>query len=347
MLVKEMHIELDLVAKRVASKNNLVIKKQEADWFLNKGMDNFMRSRRNPQNSRKGIGLDETKKRVEELHTLMTTVYTSFYKNDDLSQFAFLPDDFDMHVRDSYYAGYNCNGLTLTNTNTPVYIAVLPFTNLGDLFASYTIQELDSSNNVLKTLAVHTGAIAETDQKFEVLREVLYKLRQIDDLEVYWERFNNKYYENSLIFVRKSLGTTSKVRATNGVQTSVVSYTQITLVQQTTTNSIVKSGRGRLHQNNEVDEILNYSFTSTVVDSPVTTIQDGKLIVYHDNTFIINSGVLTYIRKPRPINLDLGWNCEIPEPHHYEVVLHGAEELLVARGYQNVNLVNNMVGLKE
>lgn len=341
-----MHIELDLIAKRVASKSNLVIKKEEADWFLNKGVNNFL-LRRNPDNTRKGIGFHETKKRMEEIHTLLETVNLSLYKNDSNSQFAYLPDDFYGHNRDSYISAYNCNGVVATDTTTPLYYAVVPFANLGDLFATYTVQELNPSNAVIFTLAIHTGAITEMAQGFEVVRELLYKLRLNTDLSVYWERFGDIVSPNSFIFVRKVLNGQTKIRVTNGTTSSDVNYTQLSVTRQTVSNATVVSGTGRLHQDNELDEILRYSFTSTVPVSPVSTIANGKLIVYHDSTFIFNSCILSYIRKPRPINLDLGWNCDLPEDAHSEIVLLAAEELLAYRGYQNVNAVSKMVGLKE
>jgi hypothetical protein len=61
-------------------------------------------------------------------------------------------------------------------------------------------------------------------------------------------------------------------------------------------------------------------FNKTGYRTPSYTFEENFIDFYSDNTFVVDYAILKYIRKPKPINLNLGQGCELAEHTHQEIV---------------------------
>ena len=73
-------------------------------------------------------------------------------------------------------------------------------------------------------------------------------------------------------------------------------------------------------KSNDSWKLLDTSFGTTIAHSPLTDLEQGRLISYHRKKFIIGSQILQYIRKPRTINVNLGIDCELNVNVHDKIV---------------------------
>ena len=85
----------------------------------------------------------------------------------------------------------------------------------------------------------------------------------------------------------------------------------------------------RLTNSEVIDNVLDYPFSKTRYNSVVSTLRKGKVQVYHDSTFLINSVILEFIRKPRKVNINLNISCDL-NPNVHEKVIDLAVERTAA-----------------
>lgn len=67
---------------------------------------------------------------------------------------------------------------------------------------------------------------------------------------------------------------------------------------------------GRLVKSQDIEHFLEHSYGSTI-SSPLITMGDGKLQIYHDNKFVIEQVILTYVRPPAKIDSTINVNCDV------------------------------------
>jgi hypothetical protein len=84
----------------------------------------------------------------------------------------------------------------------------------------------------------------------------------------------------------------------------------------------------KFSQQDDIFRLLDDPFNSTTHTSPLTTIRGGFIDIYTNAIFITSSVKITYLRKPQPINLSLGYNCELPDHTHEEVIAMAASSIL-------------------
>jgi hypothetical protein len=84
----------------------------------------------------------------------------------------------------------------------------------------------------------------------------------------------------------------------------------------------------KFSQLDDVYRLLDDPFNTTTEKSPLTTIRDNYIDIYTSAIFIIDSVKITYIRKPLPISLPLGYNCELPEHAHQEILAMAVSSIL-------------------
>ena len=76
----------------------------------------------------------------------------------------------------------------------------------------------------------------------------------------------------------------------------------------------------RFSQQDDVYRLLDDPFNTTYKREPLTTIRNNFIDVYTSSIFIIDEVKITYIRKPIPISLTLGYDCELPDHTHQEII---------------------------
>ena len=97
-------------------------------------------------------------------------------------------------------------------------------------------------------------------------------------------------------------------------------------------NSSVENVLNRFSQQDDIYRLLNDPFNTTFEKEPLTTIRDSFIDVYTSSIFIIESVKITYIRKPLPISISLGYDCELPEHTHQTIV-----DMAVASGLERTS----------
>jgi len=84
----------------------------------------------------------------------------------------------------------------------------------------------------------------------------------------------------------------------------------------------------KFSQQDDIYRLLDDPFNSTTHTSPLTTIRGNFIDIYTNAIFITSSAKITYLRKPQPISLSLGYNCELPDHTHEEVIAMAASSIL-------------------
>ena len=84
----------------------------------------------------------------------------------------------------------------------------------------------------------------------------------------------------------------------------------------------------KFSQQDDIFRLLDDPFNATTHTSPLTTIRGNFIDIYTNAIFITSSAKITYLRKPQPINLSLGYNCELPDHTHEEVIAMAASSIL-------------------
>lgn len=74
----------------------------------------------------------------------------------------------------------------------------------------------------------------------------------------------------------------------------------------------------RYSQSDDIYKLLDDPFNKTKHNKPISDINNNKLNIYTDDTFIVSDVILNYLRKPKEISLQQG--CEIPESFHEEII---------------------------
>jgi len=85
-------------------------------------------------------------------------------------------------------------------------------------------------------------------------------------------------------------------------------------------NNAIKSGIhfNRYSQSDDIYQLLSDPFNKTKHDKPISDINNNKLNIYTDDTFIVSDVIINYLRQPKEISLEQ--SCEIPKTFHEEII---------------------------
>lgn len=93
----------------------------------------------------------------------------------------------------------------------------------------------------------------------------------------------------------------------------------------------------------DIDNFLQHAY-GTVTSSPIATLVDGKLLVYHDSKFNINEIYLTYVRPPITVDSINEVDCDLPLSYHGKIVDETVQFIMAYTSnpaYQAVAIENN------
>lgn len=346
MTTKEMHIGLDLQLQKMNSSAYGNIRPEEKDWLLNESVLRFIKQRISPKSNLKREGFQDTIKRYDDLEEIITDVPISLYKNDDDSLYGTLPYNYFHLVKSKSKIAYDCNGLTNTsNVNVDQRIAIVPFKDAPETLYSEFKIELHSGGVYYDLINIedypsYEDGLATVDAKFILINLVLEEWNKIGGgaFFVVWETYDNMYYKDSFIFVHPST-THTGIRITTDTVDEYPTFVSNTQVKYNYTITNIINGADRLIRNNEIDGLLDHPFGTTIPTSPLTILKDGRIILYHQKKFISNSSVLTIIRKPRKIDINLNQSCELNPNVHEEIVdmtVQRIKAILDSGNYKNI-----------
>lgn len=335
MTVREMHIEINQSLQKVAANLTRKYLSPEIDWVLNKIQNRFIQQCLRPvsladPSLQKFRFADQI--RTDALKNLTVTGKTITAweiptYTDRVS--CFLPADY-MFLMADVSNMYNLCGATAITTANKTWFKTLelsqsPLTS-GPYYTSGNSITVDTTSiNIpasLPTFNTYTGFNKKEDVVF--LKDyIIYKFRELG-IPVYWERYGNIYRPNKFI-IPTGLGTVAPsltltlVWDNTAVTSSADEYidiNELTLPPSRTASTYTTDNR--LTSNYDISSIYT-PYYGPSIKSPVSELSDHVLYVYHDNNTIVNSVTISYIRKPRPISLSLGLDCEVSSAFHQTI----------------------------
>jgi len=349
MLVREMHIGIDIGLQKMNSEKLEDFGPEEKDWVLNEIQLRHIKNRSSRKSNPKKDGLQDTVKRYEDIEDLIETASLPVYKKDSETMFALLPQDHFILLDNTSEVIYDCNGITKTEGTTTKKISVVPFKeDLTKLYEEYNLAYDDGTGLVtifdmqdyaFTENATVGGGLKDNEERFYIVAHVKEIVNRIDGLEVRWENYNGKYYPNSFIFVTDTQGALNITATLQVGNVEVYNFSDLTFTTYSTNTPVLKKYPHRLVKTDDLRHLMNHSFGTTKYSSPLTTRSKKILNLFHNERFIFNRLHVEYIRKPRLISLSLNQSCSLNEALHEEIV-DEAVQLIKARindvGYRNI-----------
>src|SRR6185369_7363386 len=209
MTVFELHIQVNQRLQEVASFKRDKYKPKEIDLALNKAMFRLleMRVETNFQDDQINLGHVAAlvqKNKVEEV--ILPSTSDPIYEDNILNAYSVIPPDlyWTINARAEVVTDpINCNiAPSLASTTKTEYVTIVPFpsTGIAPYYSNPSVTE-----PVLGTLySLTLTGFNSTNSKYVVINNIIeYFYRSNPNVTAYWERYRDKYYKDSFIFVSK------------------------------------------------------------------------------------------------------------------------------------------------
>lgn len=306
---KELHIGIDLVLQHITSNRKQSILPELKDMVLNSSclayIDSIIDDRRNKRNE----GFEANQLNYDELAPLKKTCSIPLYYVDSTKSIGILPSDYKNHSRSNVSYYYNRNGIIPNLQSVNKYVATIKVTDFtsadGLLFSTFKLWIERDTIETLYTIDTDIIKVVDKDGLFMLVNDVLDKVSR-NNFEIYWEYYGDTYAPTSFIIV-------SDTEIVNGgLKDGENNATIDTINYQLSTLNNTKTSPTDLIKSSEIDEVLgNMMYTLNRHRKPLIDIQQNKIVVFKNNNFDVNSLSLTYIKRPRLININTGAMCEI------------------------------------
>lgn len=328
----EMHIDVDLEAQKIGSSALRKFTDDEIDWLLNREVDRFIKDRiKKDQDS---LGFEATEVDLDSIRTLIVNDQVLPVRKQavtDRTVFAWLPGDYSYLVDDFSIVLQACNnkeyrqGMNFTTSNEYLYVYPINATTLSGAGPFYQSYILKVNGTAVLSAATMPGTTTP-DELFTFVDNLMNQLWSLDNGNVtyYWERYGKYYKRGCLIVVSGTRYTLENSISIDGSAPSnatevIQSYIAAPLIipadideRDPVPNRLIK-GSAR-------SQVLKSAFAKSRASSPVSSVDGNLLRAYHDTSFIVNSLIISYIRKPRKISLALNTDCDLPEEFHSQIV---------------------------
>lgn len=333
--VKEMHIGIDLLLQKINSNVLDDFEDQEKDWILNEEVIRFIKQRIDPRSNDKKLGFEASQKRFDDLKPLITPASIPCYVRDSNSVFGYLPPDYLTLINDRTTTKNLCGSSFSTTATTSVSksIACIPIKDDVGLYAFFKIKI--NGTLVFNITDYITGGLASVDSKFELF----YLVQRILTQQGFVCKYGSYYGTNC----GQGIVIVSDVPLTIDIAYSLSDIVTVTSTINTFTKisplNDVTEVSNRLTETDNLYNILHSSFGNTIVSSPISTLEGDKIIVFHNQKFIPTTINISYLRKPRQINLSLNQDCDLDGWIQEEVVDNASKRLAgitQSEGYRNI-----------
>jgi len=356
MNVQQLHIDFDIKIQKVSTNVNDNFKPEEKDWLLYDTLLKYIESnftfKPETKLGDKKVSFQTSKSKYDNIEELVSKVKLSVYKDEDGSVFATLPSDYFKMVDDRSITLFNCNGIAITEVNEDVHIFPVPFlldTALTNLYDDFKITLVTTSGTIVLFDINDYPQIADgingVEERFYLINLAIEEINRLhNDIEVRYEKYNQLYYRETLVFISTNPDYISiDFQASLSIQSNTPFINNQEVKLATVTKTTGDKDSNRLTKSEDVLNVLNYSFSKTRKDSPVSELARGKVIVYHNDTFIPSEIELVYIRKPRRIDYKLETTIEANPNIHEKIVdltIERISGLIESRNRQNLILNN-------
>lgn len=369
--VKELHIEIENRIQQITSNRHRSIAPQFIDMVLNRTAIKYIQSKSNRKTNYKGEGLEDSKKRVDDIQSLKReTGWMKLnipYSDPDFRNngFVLLPSDCLKFVGSiSRYepTGLNDNrNINLSNSDETeyknLYYTIFDLSNLNISNYTGSIKYDDrtiSLNDIIElynTDSSNTDLFEIADLIIDRINNQIVNYNRSNDLfnktayanhlyGCYWEHLLGRYYKNCIIFV-SYIHRDDIVLNIGGNNLTPVEYNTQFKVFKRNFNNI--SGNDLVSSENINAIHNNYYMNKRRYLNPMSEILDDRLFVYFDDNFVIDSVNITYIKKPILFNSDINQMSDMEiTPEFMDMVVSDILLMLKDNSYQSVKQQSNI-----
>jgi hypothetical protein len=341
MTVKEMHIGVNLLLQKVNSNYIDSFEPEEIDWALNEEVLRFIKQRRSNRSNDKQKGFLDGQKRFDDLKPLITPASLPCYVRDNNSVFSYLPHDYLTLDNDRTITKDLCKAAYQPTTSLVTkYIYCIQIEDDVDLYQNFRILfdgvEVFNINNYP---AYATGL--QTSAKFQLINLILEVFIQAGYICKYRSYYDVVCPQGIILVTDTQISVTVEYDNSSTVSSfQAKDYTRLTPV-------VGNEVSNRLTGDEDLFSLLTSSFGDTIASDPLSTLEGDKIIVFHKRKFIASTINISYLRKPRKINLSLNQDCDLDDWIQQEVVDNTAKRLSGVIGAANYKELINENLLKE
>ena len=340
--IKELHIEIEQRIQQVTSNRYGALPHQFYDMMLNRTAVQYVQLKSNRKTNYKAEGLEDSKKRVDDIQSLKReTIWLSVKKDEEPNRaFVILPGDYLKLVSSTSRLKYGKprfhKELHKTYSRDDIknlYYYVIDLKQVYDAFLNVG-KEYDSLEFYIR---IGKQLTDKEVFKFDVkpVYDIVYKdgNRQYDlfeiaplicrglrdalsnkidfvkshlskDYQIYWERLDERFYPHSIIIT-----SSSKVE----IDFKLLSYDFVssynTTFDEFDLNDVDKeyiySGNDLVATENVRATLNNYYGNKNRHLNPISELINDRLYVYYGEDFCIDAVKVSYIKEPSPFSYDL------------------------------------------
>ena len=357
-----MHISLRQTVDRINSQRADQLLSEELDLELNRAMQRFINQRYGKNNVYQE-GFEESQKRIDELRTLLVEYESGVTFKEILKPDSIFVDQFQLPANYMYLVNQRSK-IFVDNCRTIYYNLIA---NQDINYFTFTFDDfIVDGTQFISSIGMEDGTVTPSlipvwsasselttsgyspsayPQYINEVRADLLNNPQ-PGFEIYWESYGPLSIPNNFIVIVDMDGSggvfnwdASSPPVTNLISQDALNNTVTSVPPrfEDRSNNFVRVPRGnytedtvlnKFSQQDDIFRLLDDPFNSTTHTSPLTTIRGSFIDIYTNAIFITSSIKITYLRKPQSINLSLGYNCELPDHTHEEVIAMAASSIL-------------------
>ena len=205
MTVLEQHLEIRQASQNIAANVRRKLLPQEIDWLLNKTQERFIQSKVKPRKDGSG-GFQIEQLDVDAIRTLLKSKdIPAFISEMDYE--AQLPADYSYLISDDSKTLLLCGGTAVPPVNTTETSLILPLvtSHKSANFYLSVILNIGSSlviqlSDIVSFYASTYASLQAKDEKYVLRDAFLWYIRNVLNVEVYWERYKTIIAPYSFIF---------------------------------------------------------------------------------------------------------------------------------------------------
>ena len=322
--IKELHIEIEQRIQQVTSNRYGALPHQFYDMMLNRTAVQYVQLKSNRKTNYKAEGLEDSKKRVDDIQSLKReTIWLSVKKDEEPNRaFVILPGDYLKLVSSTSRLKYGKprfhKELHKTYSKDDIknlYYYVIDLKQVYDAFLNVGKNYDDESYIQIGDLKLNVKSVYDIVYNdgnreydlFEIAPLIcnLLRLNLSNDYQIYWERWDNRFYQHSVIIT-----TTANVKVdfkVGGSNFVVSSYN--TTFDEFDLNGVDKdyiySGNDLVATENVRATLNNYYGNKNRHLNPISELINDRLYVYYGEDFCIDAVKVSYIKEPSPFSYDL------------------------------------------
>tara|TARA_B110000858_G_scaffold156504_1_gene178921 strand:- start:15102 stop:16037 length:936 start_codon:yes stop_codon:yes gene_type:complete len=294
MTIGEMHISVQQGIQKISSHQVDIFLPQEMDLAINKNIEKFVSQRYGKQSNSKQKGFEESQKRIDDLRTLVVEYSNATSFKAQIGENTFI-DTFRLPVV----------GNTASDQNYRHLI------NVRALVVHQGCKKLNwEYEHFVNTCACSVLVPGSTVQaQFDNCAAVVPAGNWICT-------YNLSDYRIAGTYLVDASG--NLVYDMNGT---------LTLDEGSKSNTMSSC---KFVQQDDIFELLQDPFNKPKITKPMYTVLDENLDMYTDNSFIVSSVKITYLKHPATVNIMSNTSCDLPIHTHQEIVDMTINSLLEA-----------------